>query len=418
MKRLIVLTGALVALVVLPSTLWATNGYFAHGYGTASKGMAGAGAALAQDAIAPATNPAGIAFLTPRVDVSLALFNPNRDYRVIGSPSGAPGTFGLAPGKVESQSRYFAIPSIGMVRSFGSDQMLGVAAFGNGGMNTDYHASSFGGGPTGVDLMQLFMTPTYARRLNASHAIGASAVLGFQRFKAAGLAAFGNFSSDAASLTNNGYAGSYGAGVRLGYVGHLTHRLSVAASYQSRTWMSKFGAYSGLFCESGDFDVPSSMVAGLAVKPLRRMDVAVDVQRINYSEIHSIGHPMFPNLAQEPLGMHGSAGFGWNDVTTVKIGTQVHAGPLWTLRGGYSVGNQPVPSSEVLFNILAPGVVEQHATLGFTRLLAGERTLSMSLMRAFSNTVTGPNPLEVPGQQQIALRMDEWELEVGYGFGH
>jgi long-chain fatty acid transport protein len=76
-----------------------------------------------------------------------------------------------------------------------------------------------------------------------------------------------------------------------------------------------------------------------------------------------------------------------------------------------------VRSSEVLFNILAPGVIEQHATLGFTRLVDVNRSMRLALTRAFSHRVVGPNPLGAPGQQSIALRMDEWELEVGYSRG-
>ena len=36
---------------------------------------------------------------------------------------------------------------------------------------------------------------------------------------------------------------------------------------------------------------------------------------------------------------------------------------------------------------------------------------------AFSNSITGPNPLEAPGQQTIELKMDQWLVEVGYSFG-
>ena len=75
------------------------NGYFAAGYGTHYKAMAGAGAALHLEQPRPGTNPAAVAFLGPRSDASLALFNPNRSYTVTGSPSGFPGTFGLTPGR-------------------------------------------------------------------------------------------------------------------------------------------------------------------------------------------------------------------------------------------------------------------------------------------------------------------------------
>jgi len=37
-------------------------------------------------------------------------------------------------------------------------------------------------------------------------------------------------------------------------------------------------------------------------------------------------------------------------------------------------------------------------------------------MSALSNSVTGPNPLEAPGQQNIEIKMDQWEIELGFSF--
>ena len=112
-KATIAVLAAALVLAVAAAPAFATNGYFAHGYGTPYKAMAGAGAALHLNTLAPATNPAAMAFLGPRFDVSIALFNPNRFYTVTGNPSGYPGTFGLTPGQVESDSRYFPVPALG-----------------------------------------------------------------------------------------------------------------------------------------------------------------------------------------------------------------------------------------------------------------------------------------------------------------
>ena len=100
--RIAALAAALVLALAAPAL--ATNGYFSLGYGTPYKGMAGAGQALHLNTLASATNPATIAFVKG-YDISLALFNPNREYTVTGNPSGYPGTFGLAPGNYESDSR-------------------------------------------------------------------------------------------------------------------------------------------------------------------------------------------------------------------------------------------------------------------------------------------------------------------------
>jgi hypothetical protein len=41
----------------------------------------------------------------------------------------------------------------------------------------------------------------------------------------------------------------------------------------------------------------------------------------------------------------------------------------------------------------------------------------MAVMYAPSQTVRGANPLEVPGGQQIGLKMQEYEIEFGFSVG-
>jgi long-chain fatty acid transport protein len=405
-------------IVALAAPASATNGYFSHGYGTHHKGMAGAGAALPLNSLAPATNPAALAFLGPRWDASMALFNPNRSYSVNGNPSGLPGTFGLTPGTVESDSRYFAVPALGASWKAGAAAALGIALYGNGGMNTDWPTDTFyAGTTTGVNLSQLFVAPTYALKLSSRHAVGFTAIGAVQWFKAEGVSSFAPFSSAPAELSDNGNSYSWGGGVRVGYLGEWSEHLSVGASYQTKVWMSHFDEYAGLFAESGGFDIPANWVVGVAIKPTEALDIAIDVQQVLYSDVTSIASPLLPNLIQAPLGTGGGSGFGWEDMTTVKGGVQLRAGEGWTWRAGYSYGHQPIPESEVLFNILAPGVQEQHLTFGFSKLIRGTQELSLAVMRSFSKKLTGPNPLEVPGLQSIDLQMDQWDFEISWSFG-
>ena len=125
------------AIVALTMTLApaaeATNGYFTHGYGTIAKALAGAGVAMPQDTLAAGTNPAGLAFLGKRYDIGVSVFGPNRSYTVEGNPSGFPGTFGLAPGKVESESTSFFIPQLGANWQLNEANFLGVVIYGHGG---------------------------------------------------------------------------------------------------------------------------------------------------------------------------------------------------------------------------------------------------------------------------------------------
>jgi long-chain fatty acid transport protein len=83
---------------------------------------------------------------------------------------------------------------------------------------------------------------------------------------------------------------------------------------------------------------------------------------------------------------------------------------------GYSYNQNPIPESEVMFNILAPAVIQNHITAGFTRHIATHHELSLAIMYALDNSVTGPNPLEAPNQQTIEISMQQWQIEIGYAF--
>jgi len=408
---------AIVLLVASP--LFATNGYFLHGVGTASKAMAGATTALPQEALDADTNPAAGVFVTPGYSLSLALFNPDRQYTVTGNPSGYPQTFGLKPGTVTSRSNYFPMPAFGYNIRPNDRSAVTINFTAHGGMNTDYRTNTFyGSNHTGVDLAQLFLTTTYSRKITTNQSVGISAIIAGQRFKASGLEAFAPFSSDPDCLTNNGYKWSKGVGVKLGYLAQPLPNVQIGAAFAPMIRMSKLGSYCGLFAQDGRFNIPESANAGIAYKPAEPLTLAVDYQRIHYSDVASVGDPLLPNLVTTPLGSNSAAGFGWRDVNVYKFGVQWKANETWTYRAGYSKTDQPIPQSEVLFNILAPGVVTQHITLGFSKAL--ERSpgrFNVALMYAPTTTVTGTNPLEVPGVQNISLKMHEFEIEFGYSFG-
>jgi len=424
MRRLtLAAAAAVLGLAVAATPAHATNGYFAHGYGTHYNGMAGAGAALSMNTMAPATNPAALAFLGKRIDVGVSIFKPSRSYTVTGNPSGFPGTFGLTPGSFESDNTTFFIPSLGANFEVGDNGAFGIALYGNGGMNTDWPNEVFYAGNAGVDLSQMFVAPTYAVRLGENHGLGLTAIGAVQWFQATGLASFGMFSTDPANLTDNGKSYSYGGGFRVGYMGNFSPYFSVGASYQTKIWMTSFDKYSGLFADQGDFDIPANWVIGIAIKPTENFDIAVDYQQVLYSKIPAIANPMMPALGgcmmgevSSCLGGSQGPGFGWQDMDVIKIGLQLRTGNGWSWRAGYSYGEQPIPGSEVLFNILAPGVIEQHVTAGFSKAF-GTQEISFAVMRGLDNTVSGPNPLDAPNQQTIDLQMDQWQFELSWAFG-
>jgi len=415
-NNLITLFTILITILLLNIQISATGGYLRHGYGVKYSAMAGSGVALSLSSIGFATNPASLAFLGTRYDINAAYFSPSRNYEIIGAPSGFPGTFGLIPGTVESDSKGFPVPSMA------ANWQLGPYAFGlgvvaNGGMNTDYPTATFfdpTSPGTGVDLEQAIIGATFSIKLNRNHAIGVTGLYGYQRFAAKGLLSFSGFSSDPTALTGNRHSTSTGFGVRFGYLGKLSKYISIGASYQTKMSMGEFDEYKGLFAEKGGFDIPANWVAGISVKPSKKLTLNFDLQQILYSDIKSIGNPLLPNLMTSRLGDTNGAGFGWQDIFVYKFGGMYKINKDWTLMFGYSYGQQPVPDSEVLFNILAPGVVQNHITFGVSKKIGRSHEINFSFMYAPNTSVTGPNPLEAPGKQNITIEMNQFQVEVGY----
>jgi long-chain fatty acid transport protein len=407
-----------IAGIAVPGMAWATNGYFSHGYGMKAKGMAGVGIALPQDAMAAATNPAGMAFVGDRLDVGVDWFRPIRDAEIVGNLGPVNGDFN------GSDQKNFLVPEFGYNKMLGWNMSLGVAVYGNGGMNTNY-----GDGilmfdavtpmrRAGVDLMQLFIAPTFAYKINKNHSVGVSLNLAYQRFKAYGLQNFAlpapfDFSYSPNNVTNKGYDSSTGWGLRIGYTGNLTDAVTVGATYQSRTWMSKFSSYKGLFAEQGDFDIPENYGIGIAVKATPKLTVAADVQQINYGKIDSIA-----NSGSNPtlMGTDNGPGFGWHNMTVFKLGLSYAWSDKLTLRGGVSTTRQPIPKDETLFNILAPGVVENHLTLGATWAVSPASELTLAYMHAYSKKVNGSGSIPgFMGGGNANLKMYQDSLGIAYG---
>ena len=430
------LVAAAVAAAIAAPAAYATNGYFKIGYATKNRGMAGAGIAYAQDSLAPATNPSGISFVGNRVDAGVELFNPNRDARLDATMIG-----GADSGKVDSGATLFAIPHAGFAFNMG-DMTAGLSIVANGGMNTRYNTNIFdtalapaAGAPVGampntdtlgVNLAQVLMLPTLAYKINDDHSIGASLVVGYQRFRAYGLGNFAafNFSGDAAHLTNNGDDDAWGAGARIGWTGRLTDSLTVGATYASKVYMQEFDSYKGLFAEQGDFDIPANYGVGIALKASPSVTIAFDVQRIEYSDVASIGNPgptaaeflgafMAPIDSAKLLGADGGFGFGWEDITVYKLGVDYQYNSQWTFRGGVNIGESPIDPDQNLFNILAPGLVEKHVTVGFTYAPTAYNEISVTYMHAFREDQSYTYSMG-PASYTTEIGMDQNAIELSY----
>lgn len=412
---------AFMALAGLAGSAYATNGYFSHGYGMKAKGMAGASTAMSDDAFGGANNPASMAFVGNRLDLGVDLFSPRRE----ASNSNFGGS-GMAVKSV-SDSNYFLIPEIGYNHMVNTDLALGVTVYGNGGMNTNYKAlgGAFGNsnllggqGKLGVDLMQLIVAPTAAYKIAPNHSIGISPLIGYQRFKAYGLDGFGGISSSSANLTNNGYDDSFGYGVRIGYMGKISPTVAIGAAYASKMKFDEFSKYKGLFAEQGGFDIPENYNLGVAWDVTPAVKLALDYQRINFAKIASVGNASSNYATGGLLGLDNGAGFGWSNINVWKLGAEYKYSQMLTLRAGYSHSDNPINGSdtaEATFNILAPAVIKDTATLGFTYTLASGNELTMAYMHGFKNDVSGTRPAGFGGGTD-KIQMYQNSLGIAYSW--
>lgn len=437
------LAAAALAFSLAPATARATNGYMAHGYGTYSKGMAGAGMALPQDTLSVFSNPAGLTRLGGRYDVELEVFSPKREYRA-NNDFAPPPVPSVPPGTEQSDNDIFLIPGFGISHALDERNSIGFAIAAQGGMNTEYDTATFRNfaappgspqnptgeftatEPTGVDLAQVALALTWARELGplpalgvTRQALGITPIIAGQRFKARGLQPFRALSVSPGRVTNNGYDYSWGGGLRVGWLGSLLQeQLNIGISYQSKLYMSDFDDYEGLFADGGDFDIPAVFNAGLAFLLTPKLTVVADFRRIYYGDIDALANTNNISLAQiganpdKRLGGEEGLGFGWKDINVYSVGLQFAASERLTWRAGFSAADEPWDNVNTLFNVLAPATVKKHASLGVSYRLDKKSRINLAYTHAFQNTIDGTSTFT--GPQTGYVRMSQDMVQVSY----
>lgn len=421
MKRLLI---AAALWLSAGSAAHAFNGYWPNGFGVKSRGMGGTGVAVALDSMSGVANPAALAHVGNRFDLGLSLIHPPRDY-VIG-PGGL-----FSPHAGESDTDVLFAPELGLNRMVRDDLALGLNIYGSG-VNTDYPADAGGSGTflagsTGVDLQQIFFGPVVAYRLADGLSIGGGPIVGLQFFEVNGLTAFAPLSTDPGALTNNGTDSSWGLGGRFGVQARLLPSLMLGVSYQTRVDMDELDDYAGLLPEDGALDAPANLTVGLAYSFGQASFVALDVQRIFYSDAALWGDSIANLLAgcaaaggsgtAGCLGGAAGPGVGWDDITVLKIGGQWEFLPGWIGRAGFSHTTTPVRGREIAFNILTPATIENDLTLGLTRTLGESNEVSLHVRYGFENSVSGTAPAAIGGHPiTVSNRQLEFGLSWGFRF--
>ena len=79
--------------------------------------------------------------------------------------------------------------------------------------------------------------------------------------------------------------------------------------------------------------------------------------------------------------------------------------------------NQQIPGSQTFFNILAPGVVKTHLTLGTTWTLENKSELTFGYMHAIKKTIRGSGSIAPSfGGGEADIKMYQDSIGVAYSW--
>ncbi|RNL57692.1 hypothetical protein D0911_18620 [Zhongshania marina] len=409
-------------------------GSYLNGYGATNRALSGAGVAFAEDSMVMAINPAGIIDLKGGGWVIGSVFLSSKQVAYTDKFSGenkSDGGFVFAPGRREAEpdspgeiDGIFPIVYAAMHSQLDKRNAIGIVLYGNGGVNINYKAFDnqncpsntpqsgyFCFGDLGSDIVQIFISPTWSHEINQNLSIGISPELIYQSIEINGFEMFSPISSRPNKISNNGHSESFGYGVKIGGTLKINNKLTAGLTMQSKGYMQKHKEYSGLLAEHGDLDVASYLQYGIAWKMSPLLTFLVDYQRIYFSNINS-----YANSGQSS-GRYGDGdgpGFGWGDLSVIKLGIHYRVNKELSLRAGYSdVHREPINKEEVLNNIITTAVFDQRYNMGGSWIFFNKtNTLDLTINYVPSQKVRGSNPFS--GDQYITLSNELFTIDIGW----
>lgn len=388
-------------------------------------GMAGTGVAYAQDALAVAYNPAGMAWIGDRVDLGIHWAHDSGSTNIKGNL--IPVLNGHYNGY---KTKNFYSPEFGVNKTFGCEceWSVGLAVYNRQQSKTTYDKPFILVGNTNLGLEYVHETislpVTY--RLNDSHSFGIAVNYMVQRIKFNGIQNFDNALRSVAPghVTNKGYAWSQGVGVFLGWQWKVTDSITFGLTYQPETKMGKFHKYKGILAHKGSFNIPQVFSGGLSWRFIECATVCFDVQYYDWKQIKALHNPLLHKGHLEQLGSKNGPGFGWKSQTFYRVGIDYAVMDDLILRVGYRHGNTPVRANQTVLNQLTLDTVEDFVTCGATYMLNDCHELSAYFAWGFEKEIKGKNSIP-PGPPpggfgggESNIKQQKYALGLAWGWNY
>jgi len=391
---------AVVALWLGGQAALAANGMTMIGENARASGLGGAGVALAEDC--PGCNPATLGGGDGTyLSVGVAFLHP---------PVGVRNEASL-PDEVVSDEHVYSVPWFEAARRLGGGRWtVGLSVRAQGGLGVDFtEARTPFGTVDGFDTDFRFgrAMPTVAYRTAGGMRLGAALVVSFAEMSSSlfpdtyspGFDGVPGTADDFAGMKLAGASG-VGYAARLGIQKQLGDRLSLGFVYTSETGLDLDGGELTLDlgfakvryeAEIPGFAWPQEAEAGFAWNASPEWLVAGDLRWIDWSA--TVGtlalrgsNPDIPVPLERP---EAEFQVRWDDQWVVALGAERRLSARDTVRFGYNYAASPAPDAYV--SPLFPGIVEHHATLGYSRR-GGRWLLHVAFEHSFAHAQVNGNP--------------------------
>jgi len=445
------LTAGLVvtALTASSQMAWATDVFHLEGIGAVSRAMGGT--AVAQD-VGPGgmlTNPSTLSLGQSDRQAMVGLDLVTTDITVKNERTGE-----TAHSHSHNSNRgpYYA-PEAAFTQRFGN-LTIGLGAFAQGGLGTEYGSNSFlsrgtGGNATGLEnssrLLVLDIPLAASFKVNDALTFGASLdamwqglnlnlLLGADQVgnliannRATGslvpvLGGIPGLQGAHFSLTKNQMLGSgvdaWGYSGRIGMLYQLTPATRLGASYTFKSQMDDMKGDATLTAISGvagqiplqgkikiqDFQMPAKLDVGINQRLTDQWSVAMDVSRVFWKDVMKDIKVAFESNTGGDL--HILLPQNYRDQTILALGTSYILSPEWTLRAGARFASQAL-RGDTLFAVI-PATPTKHVSMGFSYTVSPTSRIDFAYSHALREKLSNsslPNtsdPIEVRHSQDNA----------------
>ncbi len=396
MKNASLRVAAIAVALAIAAPAAATDGMRVIGFGPIQNSMGGVSVAAPLDSSVIVTNPAGLSALDRRADVSGSVYTPTVKYDASYVGLGGPGSASQSSDRAPD-----FIPTLGFVTKTTDKLTVGIAALGTAGLGVDYASEGglYYGSATLTSYSNMRIAPAVAYKLTDRFSAGVTLNLMYAWMKYAVLGAAGMAPRDTA------YSFGYGATFGISY--QAPENVTLAASYETKSYFQDFTFDLPTGKEKLKFDQPDIATGGVAFRPIQPLLLAFDLQWIRWSTTQGKDQPKLVQAALDSMPFN----MNWGDQTVFKIGAQYDVTKELAVRLGYNYGTAILDPNRAFENIAFPANVKQHFTAGVGYAF-GAIAVNAAVQYAPEVKVQGAN-LEQQGIAGYETKVSQLAFDLG-----